>query len=157
MMAIRGQLQTLEPILITIFLALIIGILLLVYVRISGSRGTDLQSVQESQDDVATLARIATLPELKCSNAFENCIDKQKAIAFSQIAAGPGKVFYHPMFGDVNITISWIDLQTGATGGKTLYDSLNSTNVKTTVTYFTIYNPVTNARQFATLMITRRA
>jgi hypothetical protein len=159
----RGQLQALEPILVVIFLAIIIGLVLLYYVQITTVEGTRDQRRYQAQEDLALLGRITTLPELSCPRSETvktYCLDLFKAQAFATLTAQPEtKAYYYPVFGSANVTLYWLDLKYGAERLQSLrlYSSIgNSTNVKPTTTYFTAYEPVDGTRQFAMLVVERQ-
>lgn len=154
----RGQLQTLEPIIIVMVLALIAGLSLLFYLRIT--EGQEMQQTREfrMQEDVATLGRIANLPELSCNRAETAntyCIDVYKARTFGEFLRTnhQARTYYYALFGATNITLQIIS--GGTTEQIALYENLNNTFVTQTRTYFTVQDPTTGSREFAVLIIER--
>jgi hypothetical protein len=156
-----------EPILIVMFLALIIGLLLLFSLRI-GDREVEVTATKEaSKQDLLLLGRIANLPELSCpksESAKTYCIDMFKAEAFRQLMKDDdvARSSYYPLLGASEIAVEWIDMDSnGASINKSmvLYDNLNSSGVRPAVAYSTMYNPASPgaARMFATVTIYRRA
>ena len=154
----RGQLQTLEPIIIVIILAVIIGMLLLFYVRISATQSRVDKQANAQQEDLASLARITTLPEISCPRSETvktYCIDLLKARAFKDLMANPQlRSTYFSVLGASEISIETIDLQ-GAPSSMVLYDALEPGNVSASRTYFTGYDPVQDTRKFAIMVIKR--
>lgn len=165
----RGQLQAMEPIIIVIVLAIIIGLVLLYYVRINAYETKTDTANYQAKEDLAMLGRLTTLPELACPRSETvktYCIDLLKAQAFAStmgdIRNGPAnRVYYSPVLGATNITLRWYDLSKPAgqmAQQLTIYSNLrDSTRVRTTTTYFTAFEPVNGTRQFAMLIVERQS
>jgi hypothetical protein len=160
----RAQLQAMEPIMIVIVLAIIAGIVLLFYVRLSSNEQQAEIRTTQSSEDVQILGAVARMPELLCPNVESvqvNCIDYEKAKAFSQSSMLPeNKVFYNPLFGNANITLYWIDSidSDGAVNIKStqLFDTMvNRNKTRMTITYFTLYKPIEDRRYMAWMQIER--
>lgn len=156
----RGQLQVMEPIVIVVFLALILGILLMFYLRIAGTEQAQEVRVHENVQDLAVLQRMARLPEIACPKSETGqtyCIDLYKVRAFNQSMEDPrARTGYFPVFGAARITVRIIDVS-GDTSNITIYNTLNATaNVRPSITYTTVYDPVLDTRQFAMIMIERQ-
>jgi hypothetical protein len=154
----KGQLQTMEPIIIVIVLVIIIGICLLFYSRISNSQEDQQIRTAKAKEDTATLKRIANLPEFSCGRSTSTntyCIDKYKAEAFGNFTASSAqaRIYYYGFFGAANVTLQIIE--NGNLRSIPLYYNLNSTYVTQTRTYFTVFDPVMQHRQFAILIIER--
>ena len=148
----KAQVQALEPIVIVIFLALLLGIALVFYFRISGGQVRQDESLVRSQENAQLLATVTRLPELSCTSDTRNCIDLYKAQAFAASVTDPRqRLFYYALFGTANISIQWVELS----GKKELqlYNALQSENIRASRTYFTIQDPVTGHRHFATMTI----
>lgn len=165
----RGQLQAMEPIIIVIVLAIIIGLVLLYYVRINAYETKTDTANYQAKEDLAMLGRLTTLPELACPRSETvktYCIDLLKAQAFASMMgdarSGPSnRVYYSPVLGATNITLRWYDLSkpSGQMAQQlTIYSNLrDSTRVRTTTTYFTAFEPVNRTRQFAMLIVERQS
>lgn len=154
----HGQLQAMEPIIIVMVIAVIIGIVLVFYFRITTvSSGISSQRLQ-SQEDVLSMIRIARMPELLCPGSISgdtNCIDLEKAKAFSAILRNQTyKTYYHPILGNANITIFWLDGDM-KTHQMQLYSDIpsNSTHTSASLTYFTVYDPIAEVNDLAWVMI----
>jgi hypothetical protein len=153
----KGQLQTLEPIIIVMMLALLVGLGLLFYIRINHAGTQQARSVAGAQEDFTTLARIVELPELACSSgatAKEYCIDLYKAKAFAASTQNnEQRAYYYTFFGASRITLEYID--DPMPEPIVLYENLKDTHVIQTRTFFAVLDPVTNERKFAVLKIER--
>jgi hypothetical protein len=154
----RGQLQSMEPIIIVIVLAIIAGLSLLFYVRISGGQQNEEIRAAHAQEDVATLGRIVNLPEFSCSRSATTntyCIDKYKAQAFGNYTAKntAARLYYYGFFGAANVTLQVVE--NGALHQIPLYANLKNDYVTQTRTFFTVLDPLTGERQFAILIIER--
>lgn len=153
----RGQLQSLEPVMVVIILA-IIGIVGGMFYFSIAERGAQEDALLlDEQEDLAVLKRIAAAPELACPADITTgtyCIDLYKARAFSDLMAQDRhRVRYHPFFGDTQITVEWLDLPSRQS--LALYNGTNATDLRATRTYFVVYDPVDGRRHFATLLIRR--
>ena len=156
----KGQLQVMEPIIIVVFLALILGILLMFYLRIADTEHAQDVRVHENAQDLAVLQRMARLPEIACPKSETGqtyCIDLYKARAFTRSMENPrARASYFPVFGAARITVHIIEVS-GETSNFTIYNTLNATaNVRPSITYTTVYDPVHDTRQFAMVMIERQ-
>ncbi len=158
----RAQLQTLEPIIIVVILALIVGVVLLFVVRAGGAQDKASARAIDEREAIAMLRKVTSLPELSCplsETVRTFCIDGAKAQAFARLAADPQeRLAYYPLLGSSRINLTWADLSAGTTRSLLLYDGLgNASDVSQSATYFTVYDPVQDARLFATLTIERGA
>jgi hypothetical protein len=159
-MSKRAQLQSLEPIVVVIFLAMIIGIMLVFYLRIGDAEGTKEQSVQENRKDLDLLKRMSRLPEISCPEAETGqtyCVDLYKAEAFGEaMESQRTKTSYYPLFGSVRITLHVIDAEYGAVDEVVIYDSINATAyVRPSVTYVSVYDPSDGTRKFGMIFMER--
>jgi|GEM_PF-6148969 len=160
----KGQLNTMEPIIIVIVLALIAGLGLLFYTRINDTQQTTAVSTMNAQQDVALLSTLARMPELACSRAETSdtkCIDLGKASAFAEILITDQKIKneYYPIFGASKVMITYVDsFDVGMPSRSvTVYDALDDeSRVRPTRTYFALYNPGDERMMFATLVVERR-
>lgn len=156
----RGQLETLEPILIVIMLVLIAGIGLLFYVNISaGEYRGDLARIDDAQA-IAIMQRATSMPELSCAlseTAGTFCLDKYKVLAFSSIAREEqARIYYQDVFGTSSVRIGW--LEAGSEEKVVLYNITTGNGSITTMhTYFTLHDPVADERYFAVMTIAREA
>lgn len=156
----RGQLQVMEPIVVVVFLALILGILLMFYLRIASTEQAQEAGVYENVQDLAVLQRMARLPEIACPKSETGqtyCIDLYKAQAFNRSMENQRtRTGYFPLFGASRITLHIIDVS-GGVRNITIYNTLTATaNVRPSITYTTVYDPVSDTRQFAMIMIERQ-
>ncbi len=160
----RAQLQAMEPIMIVIVLAIIAGISLLFYVRLSSGETRAQIRTTESIEDVQILGAVARMPELLCPDTESvqvNCIDYEKAKIFSQSSKLPeNKIYYNPFFGNANITLYWIESISGSNDvtiqSQQLFDTMvNRNKTKTSITYFTLYKPIEDRRYMAWMQIER--
>jgi hypothetical protein len=161
----RAQLNTLEPIIITILIVIILGVTLLFFVRIN--RGEALERVEtlKDQEDTATLSRMTHLPELACSqdvSAGTNCIDLEKARAFQTKFNGDAAVRqrYAYVFGtNSEVTIDVIDINGGygAVEKIMFVTGTVGTEAKATTTYFVVHDPSIQKNRFAVMTIRRTA
>jgi hypothetical protein len=152
----RGQLQAMEPIIIVVILILIFSIAGVFFFR-AGEReqATDARLLQD-KNDAALLARMAWLPELSCGTGT-NCIDRYKLEAFAALLHNQTvRTSYYQIFGQTQVSVTWIELE-GQQQTVILYDNFKGEDVATTRTYFTIYDPATNTRNFAIMTIKRDA
>ena len=150
--------QTLEPVIIVIMLAIIIGIGLLFYARISASQQHQTGVALQYQEDLATLSRLSHMPELSVPAGADcsNCIDIYKAAEFSELLKGErNRTVYYPVFGPTAIMIDYLELSGNKLNHLVLYNNTNTGFAKVTRTYFTMYEPVNRTRQFAMLTIAR--
>jgi hypothetical protein len=150
-----------EPIIIVIMLAIIFGMALLFYARISGTQQKTEASHYQAEEDLDTLDRLTTMPELSCPRSETvktYCIDRLKAEAFAgMLDNGGNRIYYTPLLGDTSITLIWYDLNDDALHSLPIYNNLkDSTRVKATRTYFTVFDPITGTRQFAMLNVERQ-
>jgi hypothetical protein len=156
----KAQLQAMEPIIIVIVLAVIIGVGLLFYTRINDNQQREDRIVAYQQEDLVLLSRIARMPELSCSNdeSLTNCIDAEKAKAFATVLRTErGRLHYYSFFGDANVTITSFDLETGTLDTQEIYGGLDAESYTPIVMYFTLYDPKTDISKMATLTVLRRA
>jgi hypothetical protein len=156
----KAQLQTLEPILIVIVLAIIAGAALMFFLRFSERQSIVDARAFDREEDLAAVKRVTAMPELSCPrdvSAGTYCIDLGKAVAFSELSQRRDvAMLYRPMFGDAVLVLSWIDLDTGTLANLTLYNqSLNTSQTSQSRTYGTVFDPLTGERHFATLTIRR--
>ena len=166
----KGQLQAMEPIIIVVMLGLIIGLVLLFYVRLSGTQAQTTQKITSSEEDVVMLTKVSRMPELLCPSTIAsdtNCIDLGKASSFSAITTtAQGKMYYNSLFGNSNIILHWINFSSGnadaVINDMTLYSALdqrslgkNSSGVSTSTTYFFVYDPITKSNDLAWLDVVR--
>lgn len=145
-MARVGQLQSMEPIIVMVFLAIIVGIMLIFYFRISDAQGAQDVRSQANVQDLAAIKRLAALPEIACprpETAQAYCIDKYKALAFAAAMENSRlRQEYYPLFGQSRINITIITLQPRGQEQLTIYDSLgDASRVRTSVMYTTVYDP----------------
>lgn len=153
----KAQLQTLEPILIVIFLALILGLVLLFSLRISDTSAQRDTISQGNRQDLALLGIVANLPEIACPRSETSktyCIDEYKARAFNASMRDVRKRnVYFQLLGNTRISIQKID---GASDPLVIYQMINDTSdVRTSFAYSTIHDPVTDLRSFAIVRIER--
>jgi len=145
----KGQLQTLEPIVIVIVLVLIAAIVLMLFVKLN-----DTSPSFDSREALNVLQRVSTMPELSCpaiETAGTHCIDLGKARAFSRTV---DEIFYQPVFGFTSITLEVVE--ENKLEEILLYDAtVPDANVRASTTYFTVHDPVTDTRKFAMLTIRR--
>jgi hypothetical protein len=154
----KGQLQALEPIIITIVLGIIMVIGVVFYINISGSQSQQDKQEQAQQDELVLLARTSRLPELSCSEDVSgtNCIDLYKANALAKRLSDPKeRAYYFTLFGASNITIEYVDLVNNKAVFVPLYSAAGGNRTRATRTYFTVYDPVERTTNFATLIIER--
>ncbi len=156
----KGQLQTLEPILIIIFLAIIAGIGMLFWIGFVESDAKDSAAAYESREALALLQRITTLPEFSCALSETRgtyCIDLEKAKVFQSMMADERLALqYTPILGFSNITLEIVDFS-GANQKLVLNSRLNSERYQIMRTYFTVHDPVEDTRGFGVLTIVREA
>ena len=146
----RGQLQTLEPIIIVIVLVLIAALVLMAFVRL-----TDASTPLDNSEAVAVLERVSTMPELSCpviETAGTYCIDLAKVEAFSRIMRDEdNRIAYQPVFGFTQITLEVV-----GDDPILLYDMIDpEADVRAGTTYFTVHDPLTDTRRFATITVRR--
>lgn len=161
----RAQLQAMEPIMIVIVLAIIAGIVLLFYVRLSTGEARAETRTAQAVEDVQILGAVARMPELLCPDTESvqvNCIDYEKAKVFAKSSQSTeNKVYYNPFFGNANITLYWIESVHDADGNvnvqsQQLFDTMvNRNKTKTSITYFTLYKPIEDRRYMAWMQIER--
>lgn len=158
----RGQLQTLEPILIVIVLSVLFGVGLLFFVKLQAH--DPMKAVTSEREATALLKKITTLPELSCptSETVQTyCLDLVKAQMFSEMLGNAGNAsFYFPLFGRSSVTLEWYDLSYGDEAiveQLELYNALlEGADVAMSTTYFTVYDPVADQRYFASIMVRRQ-
>lgn len=158
----RGQLQAMEPIIIVIVLAIIIGIVMLFYTRISAQENRAGTTRYQAREDIAMLGRLTTMPELACPRSETvktYCIDIGKATAFAAMMNDPKeRIYYNPFLGATNLTLKWYDMQQDKMNSLALYNNLRDPErITTTTTYFTVFEPVNSTRQFAMLIVERQS
>lgn len=157
----RGQLQTLEPILIVMVLAIIASIGLVWFMRVSESQASFDDRIFDTAKDLAMAKRIASLPEISCPkdiSAGTYCVDLAKADAFSELASDrDALLLYYSLLGETQIHLSWIDLSSGELHNLSLYDFLppESTDISGSVTYGSVYDPLTGERHFGMITLRR--
>jgi hypothetical protein len=142
-------------VLIVIILAIIAGVGMFMYLRATESNARAQMQVDAAREDTVMLSRVARLPELSCSRdrSQTNCIDAEKAKAFSVLAADQAlRTKYFPLFGASKITIERV----GTTTEKiVVYDALEGSDVRATRTYFTVFDPTSKTTDFAVMIIER--
>lgn len=150
----RAQLQTLEPVIIIVFLGILFAIGLIFFVRLGGS---DVTIVNE-REALATLSAVTTLPELSCASSVSSdtyCLDLYKARSFAEMNRDD-PLYYFPLLGAAEITLSYVDLRTGLQQDIVLYDTVNpNSTVIGSSTFFTVHDSVREERHFAMLTIRR--
>ncbi len=158
----RGQIQTMEPIIITIFLILILlaGGAYFLH-AFSGQQEQRAEAVQAA-DDLALLERLTTLPELSCggtTNAGPLCVDARKARLFAGMLAANDslRIAYYPVFGSTNITLRTVDITTGNAQDFTISDASRngSARVRSTRTFVTVLDPSDGDVGFGMLEVRR--
>jgi hypothetical protein len=162
----RGQLQAMEPIIITIILVLIIGVALIFYVRINYHEVASDSASFSQEEDLALLSRISSMPELSCpavDGVPKNCIDLEKARQFQRLTRNDRtRSYYNPVLGATNITIETVDLAvtTAGSAGEALdtiniYQNMQSENRVVVRTYAVVFDPASRTNRFATIIIER--
>jgi hypothetical protein len=155
----RGQINTLEPIVIVIILVLIVGIGLGFYVRASADVNDRTREELRAEQDIVTLAALSRMPELSCTSDISrgtNCIDVEKAAALaSHFSRDANRLPYYSLLGSSSVTLTWIDTASGGTRRLLLYNATGTGGVRATRTYFTVYDPRTGTRRFAVLDVRR--
>lgn len=157
----RAQLQTLEPILIVMVLAIIASIGLVWFMRVSESSAAFDDRVFDTAQDLAMAKRIGGLPEISCPrdiSAGTYCVDLEKAKAFSRAVSDQDTaLMYRSLLGDSKIVLSWIDLRSGEMNNVTLYDMLPSdaVDISGSITYGSVYDPVSGERYFGMVALRR--
>lgn len=153
----RGQLQTLEPVVIVIFLGVILALGLIFFMRISDSDSARQQSLADERYAVAIMRTVTTMPELACSRAETVqtfCIDTEKAYAFAEFTSSLNNgLEYFPLFGSSTLELEWQE-STGLVK-VVLYNASAGGNALASSTYFTVHDPITDTRRFATLTVLR--
>jgi hypothetical protein len=152
-----------EPIVIIMVLALIIGVAVMMYVRIADAQEGDDRRSMGAEEDLVLLSTLASMPELSCPQSISagtRCLDRGKVLAAASVmtddGTGGGKLYYYRLFGDIRITITTVPLTDEEPSVVVLYDGMPATeNSRVTRTYFTLYDHVTDGRVFAILEVRR--
>jgi hypothetical protein len=150
----RGQLSTLEPVLIVIFLVIIVGILLLFSTALIGDRSANDKLLLASDADLRLLKRITHMPELSCPSSETGetyCIDLYKAAAF----ANQDVKSYRSLFGPTRITVQYLDLDTGQWEQPIVLYNDAGQDVRASQTFSTVFDPLTQTRHFALISVER--
>jgi hypothetical protein len=155
----RGQLQTLEPVLVVIFIGILLGVGMLVFVRMGSFRSSQEATLVQEQEALVLLKRLTTLPELSCPAAVTVqtfCIDEEKARQFALRMDDPReRAHYFPLLGASEITLEIVDLDGGVQELAVYNATIGNRTVVGSGTYFTAYDPAREERRFAILTLRR--
>jgi len=158
----RGQLQVLEPIIIVLILGILVAGGIIATVKVGKTQADSDAFILDAQNARSTLQTITNLPELSCPRSVTvetYCIDLYKAEWFSVMMKNDTKKsYYQPLFSSSRITLTYFELEDGGLTENQviLYDDvLNENNIGSISTYFTVYDPISDDRLFAWIMIQR--
>ncbi len=151
----RGQLQVSEPILIVIMLTLLGIFGLIFFIRASDSDTTVEADRLSALQATEVLQLVSSMPELSCPKSVTvntYCIDEEKARAFAEVSDRE-RIYYQPLLGNARLTLRVLSLETGGVEPIVLYDLIVSDHTRSTLTYFTVYDPHTGQRRMATMQL----
>lgn len=157
----RGQMQTLEPIIIVITITLLLLVGGAYFLRASQGADDQRASARQEAEDLALLERVTTLPEISCSgvsSAGRLCVDREKAIAFSStiLANESLRIAYFPLFGRTDLSLRVVSLNEDVARDISIYDAAdNATTIRATRTFVSVLDPATGTLGIGSLEIRR--
>lgn len=157
----RGQMQTMEPIIVVITITILLLVGGAYFLRASQGAEGDRTASRQGAEDLALLERVTTLPEIACagvSSAGRLCVDKEKVRVFSAVLASNEtlRVMYFPLFGRTNVSLRIVDVEDGVATGYPLYMAMdNASTIRATRTFVSVLDPATGTLGIGSLEIRR--